>query len=254
MNATFVMVPILRWAFMLSLGCVAYAIFVLPATFDTVTQWPVLLGGFSIGVLMPSFAYLSVRHSNETLFALYLCMQGIVGASALMCCVSYALMVRDWVELVRHAVDLMFCVWIAICSLGIICSDNEFVLKRSLSKQTFQEMSKTMPSPHTPKKKPDKIMRTPPKHTKRVTDHAKNVKKRVGRVLKQSKKALRAKVAKRRTMTSFSQPGAKSYSVTQYSCTCPDYMFRRRKKGERCKHMEALFEEMSKAPVTTHNK
>jgi predicted nucleic acid-binding Zn finger protein len=32
----------------------------------------------------------------------------------------------------------------------------------------------------------------------------------------------------------------KTYIVTVKSCTCPDYKFRRRARGESCKHMRAL--------------
>lgn len=40
-------------------------------------------------------------------------------------------------------------------------------------------------------------------------------------------------------MKSFSDP-TKTYWVTTTSCTCPDYKFRRRAKGQSCKHMRKL--------------
>lgn len=46
-------------------------------------------------------------------------------------------------------------------------------------------------------------------------------------------------------MTSFTN-ATKTYTVTARSCTCPDYKFRRRARGESCKHMRVFVQNASK--------
>ena len=62
---------------------------------------------------------------------------------------------------------------------------------------------------------------------------------------KAAKKAKNANVqAKSVNMTSFTD-ATKTYTVTAHSCTCPDFKFRRKARGESCKHMRAFAQNAS---------
>jgi rubrerythrin len=47
-----------------------------------------------------------------------------------------------------------------------------------------------------------------------------------------------------------------TYTVTPDSCTCPDFRFRRKDKGEKCKHMKAVEREQERisGPYTGYDK
>jgi len=43
-----------------------------------------------------------------------------------------------------------------------------------------------------------------------------------------------------KTVQSFTDP-TKKYYVTATACSCPDFRFRRKARGQKCKHMRKLF-------------
>jgi len=85
------------------------------------------------------------------------------------------------------------------------------------------------------------VARMPPKaqfkqRNKKLKELAKKI------ASKAASKAARKAARKARTekkIHSFTNP-KKSYIVTTNSCTCNDYYFRRKSRGETCKHMREL--------------
>lgn len=65
------------------------------------------------------------------------------------------------------------------------------------------------------------------------------------KLLRRVKKAKESPKAKSVKMASFTD-ATKTYTVSAHSCTCPDYKFRRRARGESCKHMRAFVQNASK--------
>jgi predicted nucleic acid-binding Zn finger protein len=94
--------------------------------------------------------------------------------------------------------------------------------------------------------------RAPPKHKATHSASERMTMKRVLRALKERKGALRKKCAKRR-MTSFTNSNI-SYIVTKKSCTCNDYIFRRKAKGEACKHIRELLKVIESDSKPTEKK
>ena len=68
---------------------------------------------------------------------------------------------------------------------------------------------------------------------------SKRVAKKLVSLIKAHLKAKQALKCIPVAMKSFSDP-TKTYWVTTTSCTCPDYKFRRRAKGQSCKHMRKI--------------
>ena len=97
-----------------------------------------------------------------------------------------------------------------------------------------------------------KIARIPPKQKSYVSSSTKMFGKRCLNALERHKNALRKKCAKRR-MTSFTNSNI-SYIVTKKSCTCKDFIFRRKAKGEACKHMNNLLKVIESDSKPTEKK
>ena len=91
----------------------------------------------------------------------------------------------------------------------------------------------------TPAKKRSKAVRTPPIITKSQGKYLQRLTIRAETALKIRMRKLKRKIAKNRTMVSFTNP-EKHYTVSLTSCTCPDYKFRRRSRGDICKHMKKM--------------
>lgn len=91
----------------------------------------------------------------------------------------------------------------------------------------------------------------PKAKTKPIDDRFKRIKARksmhnlVRKWLRRVKKAEAVAKTKYVKMTSFTD-ATKTYTVSAHSCTCPDYKFRRRARGESCKHMRAFTQNASK--------
>ena len=74
----------------------------------------------------------------------------------------------------------------------------------------------------------------------------KQIKKHRQKIRKELKTIINAVITRQRNsvgrtiqMKSFSNPG-KTYIVSNKLCTCPDFKYRRRARGESCKHMRYL--------------
>ena len=81
------------------------------------------------------------------------------------------------------------------------------------------------------------VARMPPKaQFKQQNKKLKEIAKKIA--IKAARKAAR-KARTEKKIHSFTNP-KKSYIVTTNSCTCNDYYFRRRSRGETCKHMREL--------------
>ena len=91
----------------------------------------------------------------------------------------------------------------------------------------------------------------PKAKTRTVDDRFKRMKARksmhnlVRKCIIWAKKAKAVAKPKSVKMASFTD-ATKTYTVSAHSCTCPDYKFRRRARGELCKHMRAFVHNASK--------
>ena len=81
-----------------------------------------------------------------------------------------------------------------------------------------------------------------PTSLKTPTKHRIKLKKSAKKTLKAIAKRLPPPKLRRRFVKSFTDP-VKIYEVTATSCTCPDFLYRRKSRGEKCKHMKALLSE-----------
>ena len=81
-----------------------------------------------------------------------------------------------------------------------------------------------------------KVARSSPKAASKVLKPAKGTEDRVIRALDSSKAARNKKVMQARFVES--SKGDVLYLVTDSTCTCPDFQYRRRARGEACKHMK----------------
>ena len=81
-----------------------------------------------------------------------------------------------------------------------------------------------------------KPLRTPPKQKLTSKEYLEKLSKRARDTIKAKRANNKNKIRSKRQMRSFSNP-EKTYTVTSESCTCPDFRFRRRMRGELCKHI-----------------
>jgi predicted nucleic acid-binding Zn finger protein len=52
-------------------------------------------------------------------------------------------------------------------------------------------------------------------------------------------------------MPSFTNPETTTYQVSLTSCSCPDFVHRREERGEKCKHILALEENLGECLLLT---
>ena len=77
-----------------------------------------------------------------------------------------------------------------------------------------------------------KVARSSPKAASKVLKHAKGTEDQVIRALGSSK------AARNKARFVESSKGNVLYLVTDSTCTCPDFQYRRRARGKACKHMK----------------
>ena len=136
--------------------------------------------------------------------------------------------------------------------MGVKCRRHQFCHNKEKEQQLLQEKEQQLLHFIIITNMPATIARTPPKATVSQKEYLHKVAKRVARAMKAKRAWIKAKCVEKRKMASFSKPGL-SYTVTKHSCTCPDFKFRRRPKGQACKHMKKLLEASETSEPTKEN-
>ena len=75
--------------------------------------------------------------------------------------------------------------------------------------------------------------------TRRITHKVRTAKGNVFDARKMARVISKATAAIK-TVQSFTDP-TKKYYVTATACSCPDFQFRRKARGQKCKHMRKMF-------------